>query len=152
MPGGSCVRRRHALGDERVDVTAAEVLGNIEAMASGIEAITAGSSVTVELLLDIHRRLLAGTRLAGHGGRLREEQNWIGGSDNFYNIRVYVNGRLFGGPPTEYHKGVFHTSIPAYVAQPGAIITITFTYRYGCFLFFTCTAHNVPNQYHVPYR
>lgn len=70
-----------ALGDERVDITASEVLGNIEAMASGIDAITRGSSVTVDLLLDIHRRLLAGTRLAEHGGRLREEQNWIGGSD-----------------------------------------------------------------------
>lgn len=70
-----------ALGNERVDVTAAEVLRNIEAMASGINAITDGSSVTVDLLLDIHRRLLTGTRLAEHGGRLREEQNWIGGSD-----------------------------------------------------------------------
>ena len=32
------------------------------------------------LLLEVHRRLLARTRLEEQGGRLREQQNWIGGS------------------------------------------------------------------------
>jgi Fic family protein len=32
-------------------------------------------------LLEIHRRLLSGTRLHEHAGRFREVQNWIGGSD-----------------------------------------------------------------------
>jgi Fic family protein len=70
-----------SLGDEHIDVTAAEVLGNIDAMALGIETITAGETITVELLLTVHERLFAGTRLADHAGRLREVQNWIGGSD-----------------------------------------------------------------------
>jgi Fic family protein len=63
------------------DVTALEVLGNIDAMLYGIEQIGQHGEITVELLLEIHRRLLTGTRLHEHAGRLREQQNWIGGSD-----------------------------------------------------------------------
>jgi Fic family protein len=63
------------------DVTASEVLGNIDAMLYGIERIGLGDEITVELLLEIHRRLLTGTRLHEHAGRFREVQNWIGGSD-----------------------------------------------------------------------
>jgi Fic family protein len=40
-----------------------------------------GRPITVELLLDLHRRLLAASRLVAHGGHLRDVQNWIGGSD-----------------------------------------------------------------------
>jgi Fic family protein len=69
------------LGEERVDVTATEVLGNIDAMVAGVQTITENRPITVELLLDMHRRLLAGSRLAEHGGRFRTVQNWIGGSD-----------------------------------------------------------------------
>ena len=68
------------LGEPPRDVTAADVLGNIDAMVYAVESVTAGDRITVELLLEAHRRLLAGTRLEEHGGRLREEQNWIGGS------------------------------------------------------------------------
>ena len=68
------------LGETPHDVTAADVLGNIDAMVYAIESLAAGDPITVELLLEAHRRLLAGTRLEEHGGRLREEQNWIGGS------------------------------------------------------------------------
>jgi Fic family protein len=68
------------LGDDPSDVTAVEVLGNIDAMVYGIGAVGPGDPVTVEILLEIHRRLLSGTRLEEYGGRFREEQNWIGGS------------------------------------------------------------------------
>jgi Fic family protein len=34
----------------------------------------------VDRLLAFHRRLLADTRLAQHGGKIRTQQNWIGGS------------------------------------------------------------------------
>jgi Fic family protein len=37
--------------------------------------------ITVEYLLEAHRRLTAGTRLEQYGGHIRTEQNWIGGSD-----------------------------------------------------------------------
>ena len=68
------------LGDDPSDVTAVEVLGNIDAMVYGIDAVGPGDPVTVEMLLEIHRRLLFGTRLEEYGGRFREKQNWIGGS------------------------------------------------------------------------
>jgi Fic family protein len=62
------------------DVTATEVLGNIDAMVYAVEAIGEGDHIPVDLLLEVHRRLLAGTRLENYGGRLRDQQNWIGGS------------------------------------------------------------------------
>jgi Fic family protein len=63
------------------DVTASEVLGNIDAMLHGVERIGFEDEITVEVLLEVHRRLLAGTRLEPYGGRFRGVQNWIGGSD-----------------------------------------------------------------------
>ena len=71
----------HQLGEDPRDVTAVEVLGNIEAMLWAVEAVPPGGAITVEIVLEGHRRLLAGTRLAEHGGRTRTVQNWIGGSD-----------------------------------------------------------------------
>ena len=68
------------LDDAPSDVTATEVLGNIDAMIYGIDGIGLGDEITEGLLLEIHRRLLIGTRLEEHGGHYREVQNWIGGS------------------------------------------------------------------------
>jgi len=68
------------LGAETSDVTAAEVLGNIDAMAAAIKRINPGEPITLNVLLDFHRRLLAGTRLDAHAGAIRAQQNWIGGS------------------------------------------------------------------------
>jgi Fic family protein len=68
------------LGERPADVTATEVLANIDAMASAIRIISPGGLITLDLLLGFHRRLLAGTRLNGYAGSLRSEQNWIGGS------------------------------------------------------------------------
>ena len=63
------------------DVTATEVLGNIDAMMHGIESVQAGDVITVELIKQIHKRLLSGSRLEEHGGQFRTVQNWIGGSN-----------------------------------------------------------------------
>ena len=68
------------LGETPRDVTAVEVLGNIDAMAWGVEAVGEGDAVTVDIVLEVHRRLVAGTSLEPHGGRFRTVQNWIGGS------------------------------------------------------------------------
>jgi Fic family protein len=57
-----------------------EVLNNIEAMRWAVENVNCGEGITVEHLLAVHERLLRGTSLEPHGGRLREQQNWIGGS------------------------------------------------------------------------
>jgi len=70
---------RH-LPDAHADVTATEVLGNIDAMVFAVQAVDVGGPITVDLLLEVHRRLLSHTRLSTHGGVIRTEQNWIGGS------------------------------------------------------------------------
>jgi Fic family protein len=88
------------LGDDPSDITAVEVLANIDAMVYGIDAVGPGDLVTVELLLEIHRRLLIGTRLEEYGGRFREKQNWIGGSA--YN----PCSAAFVPPPPEYVEGL----------------------------------------------
>ena len=62
------------------DVTAIEVLNNIDAMVFAVESIGSGDAITTELLLDVHRRLVLGTRLEEYGGLIRDQQNWIGGS------------------------------------------------------------------------
>lgn len=71
------VRRLHEASS---DVTAAEVLNNVDAMVFAVESIGSGDAITTELLLDVHRRLLSGTRLEEYGGMIRDQQNWIGGS------------------------------------------------------------------------
>jgi Fic family protein len=62
------------------DVTATEILNNIEAMRWAVDELAGAERITVDGLLGIHRRLLDGTRLATYAGRLRTQQNWIGGS------------------------------------------------------------------------
>lgn len=69
-----------AIGEPSGDVTAEEVLGNIESMTWAMESLAFQDRVTIEGILEAHRLLLRGTRLEQHGGRIREEQNWIGGS------------------------------------------------------------------------
>lgn len=63
------------------DVTANEVLANIDAMLHGVDCVAPGQKIAVDLLLEIHGRLLAGSRLEAHGGSFRTVQNWIGGND-----------------------------------------------------------------------
>jgi Fic family protein len=68
------------LGQDAADIGATEVLNNIEAMRWAVDTLTSTSQITVEHLLTIHKRLLGGTSLERHAGKLREQQNWIGGS------------------------------------------------------------------------
>lgn len=79
-----------SLEGDSSDSTATEVLANIDAMATGVDAVSPGEVITEDILLGIHRRLLTGTRLATHAGRWREEQNWIGGSSHNPCSAVYV--------------------------------------------------------------
>lgn len=75
------VEAARAFGAPSEDVTVEEVLGNIEAMTWAVEDLGAAGAVTVPGLLKVHERLFVGTRLAQQGGKIRETQNWIGGSD-----------------------------------------------------------------------
>ncbi|MDP9336940.1 MAG: Fic family protein, partial [Actinomycetota bacterium] len=85
----------HVLGDASGDANADEVLGNIEAMSWAMETLAEQVSISFAGLLEVHRRLLEGTRLAEHGGKIRTQQNWIGGSN--YN----PCGAAFVPPPFE---------------------------------------------------
>ncbi len=81
--GGRRLLRAEAasvLGESTADVTATEVLGNIAAMTWALGVIRRGDDITLDQLLEAHRRLLAGTRLDEYAGKIRDEQNWIGGS------------------------------------------------------------------------
>ena len=69
------------LGEPTRDVTAAEVLGNIDAMSAAISEIEPGGLISVDTLLAFHRRLLENTWQSRYAGKLREKQNWIGGSE-----------------------------------------------------------------------
>jgi len=73
--------------DERVR----EVLSNIDAMAFAVQT---DGEITVDHLREVHRRLLERTRAREHAGRIRVEQNWIGGSD--YNP---LSARFIPPPP-----------------------------------------------------
>jgi Fic family protein len=69
------------IGKQPSDVTALEMLNNIEAMNWAIEHLSdPKKKIATDDLLDIHRHLLAGTRLDEYAGKVRTEQNWIGGS------------------------------------------------------------------------
>jgi Fic family protein len=66
---------------QRASPTALEVIGNIDAMQLAIENATAGVSVDVERVVEIHRALLERAPNADIAGRIRSVQNWIGGND-----------------------------------------------------------------------
>ncbi len=84
------------MGETASDVTAEEVLDNIDAMVFALRSLNEGDPITSDLLRGVHQRLLSGTRLEEHGGRIRVQQNWIGGSD--YN----PCSASFVPPPHEY--------------------------------------------------
>lgn len=65
----------------RRDVTAEEVLGNVDAMSEALAAAEGEETITVDTILRIHAALLANTSLQVHRGTVRLEQNWVGGSD-----------------------------------------------------------------------
>jgi Fic family protein len=82
-----------AEGDPTTDATAVEVLANVDAMAYAVEGPEV--DISVGRILEFHRRLLAPTRLARDAGRVRLEQNWIGGTP------FNPFGAAFVPPPAE---------------------------------------------------
>lgn len=65
---------------DRRDITAGEVLGNIDAMVRALEAGGSAEEITPGSILAIHSELLRGTPLSAHAGVVRTEQNWVGGN------------------------------------------------------------------------
>jgi Fic family protein len=61
--------------------TALEILQNIRAMERAIEIGGKGSQLTIDHLLEVHKELLSTKWDEVHAGRIRDEQNWIGGGN-----------------------------------------------------------------------
>ncbi len=87
-----------AMGTPSEDVTAEEVLGNIEAMTWAVTFLSAEGAITVDGLVEVHRRLLTNTRLHDTAGKVRERQSWTGGSS--YNP---CSADFIPPPPGEVH-------------------------------------------------
>lgn len=64
----------------RYDRRAAAVFGNIRAMDTAVASAADSSSITVETLRDVHRSLVEHTDEEPLGGRIRDVQNWVGGT------------------------------------------------------------------------
>ena len=80
----------------KVSATTAEILANIDAMELAIDEAAESTPFTADQILAIHRRLMTAAPNARIAGRLRTEQNWIGGND--YN----PCGADFVPPPPEH--------------------------------------------------
>lgn len=80
----------------RVGATALEVMANIDAMALAVDHGAAVARFGVGEIRAIHARLMEAAPNPRIAGRLRTEQNWIGGND--YN----PCGADFVPPPPEY--------------------------------------------------
>lgn len=65
---------------QRIDSTEASVLANIHVMHESVSSVCAGDVITLEDLQEINRGVLAGTNMEREGGKVRMQQNWIGGS------------------------------------------------------------------------
>ena len=95
------------------DVTALEVLNNIEAMTWAIGHLSdPKKKVTTADLLDIHRHLLAGTRLEEYAGQIRTERT---GSVAAATTRV---------PPRSYHRPTSKSSSFSTISARSATWTL----------------------------
>lgn len=91
-----CAEAAQQLGERTHDVTAEEVLGNIDAMNGAIREIGPGDPITLDTLLRFHARLMTRPRHKAYAGKLRNKQNWIGGSEHNPCSAEFVP------PPPEY--------------------------------------------------
>jgi Fic family protein len=69
------------LSPSDADAAAREVVGNVDAMQAAIALGSSGEPIDTADLVALHRTLFAKSRHSYVPGRLRTEQNWIGGSD-----------------------------------------------------------------------
>jgi Fic family protein len=79
----------------KASATAREILANIDAMVLAVDEAALATPFGVGEIVAIHHRLMAGAENARIAGRIRTDQNWIGGND--YN----PCGADFVPPPPE---------------------------------------------------
>ena len=78
-----------------IGTEAREIIANIDAMQFAIEEASSHPELTIDAIVEIHRVLMARASNSNIAGRVREQQNWIGGND--YN----PCGAAFVPPPPE---------------------------------------------------
>src|SRR5437016_6310920 len=72
--------RAEAEGAETRDDTARSVLGNVAAMEEAVKLGAKEGPLKTRDILELHRILMEGTNKPGIAGKLRDQQNWIGGN------------------------------------------------------------------------
>jgi len=72
--------RAEAEGAETRDDTARSVLGNVAAMEEAVKLGAKERPLKAHDILEIHRILMESTSTPGIAGKLRNQQNWIGGN------------------------------------------------------------------------
>jgi len=88
------------VGEGRVSPTAIEILANIDAMETAIHEASSAGTFGVQEIIRIHERLLEKSMYSHLAGRIRSEQNWIGGNDH------NPCGADFVPPPPEEVSGL----------------------------------------------
>ena len=81
---------------DKVSPLAAEILSNIDAMEIAVEETASVKTLSIADIENIHRRLMESAPNRHIAGRLRNQQNWIGGNDYNPCDADYVP------PPPEY--------------------------------------------------
>ena len=71
----------HAEAVEKVTPTAREILGNVDAMELAIDQAASTGRFTVKDILTIHERLMKASPNPHMAGKVRDQQNWVGGND-----------------------------------------------------------------------
>lgn len=66
----------------KVNTTTAEVLANIDAMELAIDEASRAEQFGCDQVVAIHRQLMTKAPNARIAGRIRDEQNWVGGNDH----------------------------------------------------------------------
>jgi Fic family protein len=65
----------------KVSSTVLEVLANIDAMILAVEEATSDERVQLARIIDIRKALMANAHNSNMAGKIRAQQNWIGGND-----------------------------------------------------------------------
>ena len=81
--------------------TVREVLANIDAMQVAVDEVTHAERIDLQHIIAIHRRLMAAAPNAQVAGKIRIDQNWIGGND--YNP---CGADFVPPPPDHVHEGL----------------------------------------------
>jgi Fic family protein len=94
--------KAEAEGVETRDDTARSVLGNVAAMEEAVKLGARERPLKTRDILEIHRILMEATSTPGIAGKLRDQQNWIGGN-------AFNPGRAdFVPPPPELVQGLMN--------------------------------------------